>query len=137
MPVNELSNTMDLESTLIKAESLFRRFQRLVEAVDKKQNFPGPKRTSSILAAPAPVANTGQGKTKDTPDTNSGGSSSNRGRQAANRPSSKGNDPKSKTSMPSQEKVITPELRKLLSRTVEVLPRTMVAQKGDGMPANE
>ncbi|PFH57536.1 hypothetical protein XA68_14887 [Ophiocordyceps unilateralis] len=45
--VNELSNTMDLESTLIRAESLFRKFQRLVDAVDKRNNFPPPPSTSS------------------------------------------------------------------------------------------
>lgn len=32
------------------------------------------------------------------------------------------------------EKVITPELRKLLSRKVEILPRKTVAEHGDGMP---
>lgn len=46
--VNELANTMDLESTLMRAEALFRKFQRLVEAIDKKQNFPPPR------ASPAP-----------------------------------------------------------------------------------
>jgi hypothetical protein len=41
--VNELSNTIDLDETLIKAEALFRRFQRTVEAIDRKQTFPPPK----------------------------------------------------------------------------------------------
>jgi len=31
------------------------------------------------------------------------------------------------------EKVITPELRALLSRKVEVLPRKQVAKQGDGL----
>jgi hypothetical protein len=34
--VNELSNTIDLEQTLTKAEALFRRFQRTAEAIDRK-----------------------------------------------------------------------------------------------------
>lgn len=80
---------MDLESTLIRAEALYRKFQRLVEAVDKKQNFPAPKEGDS--------------------------SEANKGKQT-------------------EEKIISPELRRLLSRKVEVLSRTTVAQKGDGMP---
>ncbi len=38
--VNELSGTIDLQSTLLRAEGLFRRFERTVQAVDKKDNFP-------------------------------------------------------------------------------------------------
>ncbi|KAI9885469.1 MAG: hypothetical protein M1823_002737 [Watsoniomyces obsoletus] len=40
--VNELSSTIDLQSTLIRAEGLFHRFERTVQAVDKKDLFPGP-----------------------------------------------------------------------------------------------
>jgi hypothetical protein len=40
--VNELSGTIDLQSTLITAEALFNRFQRTVEAVDRKDHFPTP-----------------------------------------------------------------------------------------------
>ncbi|ROV90236.1 hypothetical protein VMCG_10261 [Cytospora schulzeri] len=50
--VNELSGTIDLESTLIRAEALFRKFQRLIEAIDKKPNFP-PPRISMATVAPA------------------------------------------------------------------------------------
>jgi hypothetical protein len=38
--INELSGTIDLQSTLLRAEGLFRRFERTVQAVDKKDNFP-------------------------------------------------------------------------------------------------
>lgn len=65
---------MDLDSTLIRAESLFRKFQRMVEAVDKKDNFPTPSSSSSSQ--------------------------------------------KKKTA--EEEQIVTPELRKLLSRNVEV-----------------
>ena len=41
--MNELSNTIDLQSTLIRAEQLFRRFQKTVEALDKSNNFPVPE----------------------------------------------------------------------------------------------
>jgi TBC1 domain family member 15 len=84
--VNELSCTMDLESTLIRAEALFRKYQRLVEAIDKKGNFPGPRTSTSGTP----------GKNKET-------------------------------------RVITPELRQLLSRDVEILPRKEVAKLGDGL----
>ena len=33
---------MDLNSTLLRAQALFRRFQRTVDAIDKKHNFPLP-----------------------------------------------------------------------------------------------
>lgn len=100
--INDLSNHIDLESTLIRAESLFRRFQRLVEAVDKKQNFPGP-RPEGQLSSPGP----------------------------SSPPNNKGKTAQQDVEAP---KVITPELRKLLSREFEVLPRKTVAQKGEGMP---
>ncbi|KAG0160586.1 hypothetical protein PDIDSM_8116 [Penicillium digitatum] len=38
--INELSNTMDLVPLLTRAESLFHRFERSVQAIDKKENFP-------------------------------------------------------------------------------------------------
>ncbi|KAI1332071.1 GTPase-activating protein GYP7 [Xylariaceae sp. FL0255] len=106
--VNELSNTIDLESTLIRAEVLFRRFQRLVEAIDKKQNFPVPRTvrnasTSSVPKSqsppPAPPPNNGKGPEENT------------------------------------QKTISPELRKLLSRNVEILPRKVVHKQGDGFTA--
>ncbi|KAI9898581.1 hypothetical protein N3K66_006941 [Trichothecium roseum] len=100
--INELSNTMDLESTMMKAEALFRKFQRMVEAVDKKTNFPAPRKSGSPPGA--------SGKQQQQQQ-------------------------KGKKKAESEEpKVITPELRGLLSRNIEVLPRDTVAQKGDGMP---
>lgn len=100
--VNELSGTIDLESTLIRAEALFRRFQRLVEAVDKRDNFPPPR-------------------------TESPGQSN---ASTAKQPPPKG---KANTGSPNQERVITPELRKLLSRKVEFLEKKPKATlKADG-----
>ncbi|KND93855.1 GTPase-activating protein GYP7 [Tolypocladium ophioglossoides CBS 100239] len=115
--VNELSNTIDLESTLIRAESLFRRFQRMVEAIDKKQNFPAPRPAGP--SSPGPWPQQPQSPSSSTPAKDN--AAANKGKAAEE---------------PRQPKVITPELRKLLSRKVEVLPRKTVAQKGDGMPAN-
>lgn len=91
---------------MITAESLFLKFRRLVETVDKKGNFPPPRkeagRVSIVNGDPIPMIP---------------GANKNKGKDAE------------------PERVITPELRKLLSRNVEVLPRKTVAQKGDGMPS--
>jgi len=115
--VNELSNTIDLGSTLVRAEQLFRRFKRLVEAIDKKQNFPKPsKRPASSSSA--------------TPLPESEPSSSTPGRKSVDKGKTVVESSKAETI-----KVITPELRKLLSRTVEVLPRKEVRKKGDGFHA--
>ncbi|KAI1214823.1 RabGAP/TBC [Annulohypoxylon truncatum] len=102
--VNELSNTMDLELILIRAEALFRRFNRLIEAIDKKQNFPVPR---VIKDSPSP---------NSTPASGSSGASP---QPRANN----GKAPEEQT-----KKTITPELRKLLSRTIEVIPHTKKAQ---------
>ncbi|PHH68161.1 hypothetical protein CDD80_211 [Ophiocordyceps camponoti-rufipedis] len=56
--VNELANTMDLESTLLRAESLFRRFQRLVDAIDKRDNFPAPSSAAATAARDVQHRNT-------------------------------------------------------------------------------
>lgn len=86
-----------------------------MDAVDKKGNFPAPRplsqaAESSSSAAPtspkAPAQGAGAGR-----DTG----------KASAKPQSQ------------QQKVITPELRTLLSRKVEVLPRKEVAKKGDGL----
>ncbi|KAH6654957.1 rab-GTPase-TBC domain-containing protein [Truncatella angustata] len=114
--VNELSNTIDLESTLIRAEALFRRFQRRVEAIDKKQNFPKPRaqRTiSSSSSSSQPSAQEGQSQSQD---------------EAQNTGKAKEQD---------APRVISPELRKLLSRDVEVLERKVVQKSGDGFNAGK
>ncbi|KAI1814503.1 GTPase-activating protein GYP7 [Poronia punctata] len=103
--VNELSETIDLESTLIRAEALFRRFQRLVDAIDKKNNFPAPRMRADSSQRPSSPSQTGTG------------------RQANGK-------------APDQDKkAISPELRKLLSRKVEILPRNVVYKHGDGFTA--
>ncbi|KAF2970070.1 hypothetical protein GQX73_g3522 [Xylaria multiplex] len=104
--MNELSETIDLEPTLIRAEYLFRRFQRLIEAIDKKQNFPVPRMRpkssqTSIQSGSSPPPQQQNGKAPEQAD----------------------------------RKTISPELRKLLSRNVEVLPRKVVHKHGDGFAA--
>lgn len=126
--VNELSNTIDLDSTLIRAEALFKRFHRLVEAIDKKQNFPKPrvqrKPSTSSSSAGTPASAAAPPSSPPAPS-----SSSNAPQKS---PTSAG---KAKEE-DEQRKIISPELRKLLSRDIEVLPRKVVQKKGDGFTAD-
>lgn len=119
--VNELSNTIDLPSTLMRAQALFRRFQRTVEAVDKRNNFPTPtvrqRKPADKPASPKP--------------SNSGSTSAIDGRR---RPSSSaGLDGREEGQRRTKEKVISPELRQLLSRKVEVLDKKGVKEHGGGV----
>lgn len=117
--VNELSNTIDLNSTLLRAQALFRRFQRTVEAVDKRNNFPA-----------APVR---QRKPIDKPSSSRPGSSgAATGADGRRRPGSAAGEAESGKA---KEKVISPELRQLLSRKVEVLDKKAVAEHGGGIGA--
>lgn len=126
--VNELSGSIDLESTLIRAEALFRKFRRLIEAIDKKNNFPAPRFSLNTAAPslfpPRPSPPAANNNTDDRPTTPSGSTQQDQG--------NKGKQPEPPKSPGGRQKVITPELRKLLSREVVVLPRKEVAGKGDG-----
>ncbi|KAI9763166.1 MAG: GTPase activating protein [Geoglossum simile] len=99
--INELSTTIDLQSTLIRAEALFRRFQRTVEAIDKKSNFPPPKsiRQRKPLAASTPKVDPALGESSNS--ASGSDTTTAIGIAASNR-----------------EKVISPELRQLLKREV-------------------
>ncbi|RBQ69159.1 hypothetical protein VDGD_08400 [Verticillium dahliae] len=134
--VNELSNTMDLDSTLIRAEALFRRFKRLVEAVDKKGNFPPPRLQSAeeVIQSPEAARVRPASASANAPEDASASRLS-----AAAAAAAKGKSPAAKTDEPDEArpKIITPELRQLLSRKVEVLPRKTVANLGDGLPAEK
>ncbi|CZR60113.1 probable GTPase activating protein [Phialocephala subalpina] len=153
--VNELSNTIDLESTLIRAEALFRRFQRTVEAIDKKSNFPAPKlrhrvqnasvgSTQSLRSppsSPGATANTSGTNVVSVGGTNSGaGPSSPGARPGSGGRGVRGSVDKGKGKAKEDGEledqrplVISPELRELLSRKVEVLPRKVVAKTGEGL----
>lgn len=114
--MNELSGTMDLESTLVRAEALFRRFQRTIETIDKKGNFPS-----------APQAR--QRKSITSPPTSPGPSNTNG--QAATSATDKGKQPTGDDE--EEARVISPELRTLLSRKVEKLDKEDVVKHGGGV----
>jgi hypothetical protein len=109
---------MDLESTLVRAESLFKRFQRTVELVDKKGNFPS-----------APQAR--QRKQQAVTDASLAGASSSSTSQAV--ASSSGTDKGKQVEEEGEAKVISPELRALLSRKIEKLDKQEVADHGGGV----
>lgn len=106
--VNELSNTMDLVPILTRAESLFRRFERSVQAIDKKDNFPTApsahqrRPPSSSLDS---VQAAGKGKSPERPTI---GSSSGAQRPSALQSAIEKDKPK----------VISPELRELLRKDI-------------------
>ncbi|MCJ1460245.1 GTPase activating protein [Mycoblastus sanguinarius] len=109
--VNELSNTIDLASTLLRAQGLFRRFQRTVEAVDKRNNFPTPTVRQRKPADKAPSSR---------PASSGAATGADARRSEAEAGKAK-------------EKVISPELRNLLSRKVEVLDKKEIAEHGGGI----
>jgi len=111
--VNELSETMDLKQTLIRAEALFCRFRKAVEAVDKKDNFPNvPGR---VRKGKAPAIDSGPARvdTRISADANSKTPRTGSTTNVNSASTSTGN-----TSSDDNEVKITPELRNLLSRTI-------------------
>ncbi|KAF2640449.1 RabGAP/TBC [Massarina eburnea CBS 473.64] len=106
--VNELSGTMDLESTLVRAEHLFRRFQRIVETIDKKGNFPSAPQAKQRkpIASPGPSG---------SPDAQASTSATDKGKQP----------------MGDEEttRIISPELRVLLSRKFERVNKEDLAKQ--------
>ena len=116
---------MDLNSTLIRAEALFKRFQRLVDAVDKKGSFPAPR---ARLTQGGSGSSAGEsGSAAEPAAAAAGPASPGQARGAGKAPAQQGQQQQQQQ----VEKVITPELRGLLSRQVEVLPRKEV-RRGDG-----
>ncbi|CAK7199234.1 GTPase activating protein [Sporothrix eucalyptigena] len=137
--VNELSGTMDLESTMIRAEALFRRFQRLVEAVDKQHNFPAPRLKTTGSRRDA-AASTSEGTdmismTDNTQslseDASAGNTSSTPERSAVaagKAPAKPGSVPKPKPDDVPQ-RIITPDLRALLNRSIYVVPKNQAGSE--------
>ncbi|PYH48150.1 GTPase-activating protein GYP7 [Aspergillus saccharolyticus JOP 1030-1] len=106
--INELSNTMELIPILTRAESLFHRFERAVQAIDKKNNFPSPSPTTYQRKPNASTAeNNNKGKSPERPSQSTGFST---GSSATPGPS---NGPGDKDA-----KVISPELRQLFAKDI-------------------
>lgn len=136
--VNELSGTIELQETMVRAEGLFRRFERTVEAVDRKDRFPAP--SNEVLRQRRP----------DSPSSGKG-----LGGQERPQPGRKGKTPSQDTGVGSssandsrvgaavgqgigaaKEKVISPDLRLLLSRKVIELDRLEEGAEESGTRAS-
>ncbi|EAA31505.3 GTPase-activating protein GYP7 [Neurospora crassa] len=141
--VNELSTTIDLESTLIRAEALFQRFRRLVEAIDRKDHFPGPRRplstaSSSSVSAALADAEGSKSSSPPLPPRPQSGPRTASSPSAATTKDNKGKTTATATAEEDKaivEKIVTPALRKLLSREVEIIRAP--AREGAGYPTRE
>jgi len=146
--VNELSGKIDLPSTLLRAQSLFGRFQRTVEAIDKRNNFPTPtvrqrKPPSELESTVKPnTANPNAAKPVKKPNPFTSTTATTDTGTDARRASASGRRPPGTTTTMTasglvderpKERVISPELRGLLSRHVEVLEKKDVRQHGGGV----
>ena len=138
--INDLSGSIDLPSTLLRAQALFRRFQRTVEAIDKKKNFPAPglrqrrpsstndlsRRTSSASTAATPALVLGQKRPQSS--KGKGSASVSPPRETMGDPVIMGEGEVKKV----KEKIITPQLRGLLSKDIEKLDKKAVEEHGGG-----
>jgi hypothetical protein len=97
---------MDLESTLVRAESLFKRFQRTVEMIDKKGNFPSAPQARQRKLQAALVSGPG---------------------------SPSGTDQDKQVGEEGDVKVISSELRALLSRKIEKVDKKGIVKQGSGV----
>ena len=113
--VNELSNTIDLPSTLLRAQALFRRFQRTVDAVDKQRNFPTPsvRQRKPIKTAPS---NADAKQKPSAPARKPAAAGTGSDATGARQNSAADNEVM-------KDKVISDELRGLLSRKVTIMDK--------------
>jgi hypothetical protein len=112
--VNELSNTIDLPSTLVRAEALFRRFQRTVEAIDRKDHFPTPTLRQRKQISGGSLD---QGAEAVGHDGKAAASASASGSAA-------GQQGTTTTTTQQKERIVSPELRALLSREYSTVDKT-------------
>ena len=155
--VNELSGTIDLYSTLVRAETLFRRFQRTVEAIDKKSNFPTPSVRQRLPQPPSTTTTKpgADGRPRQTSQSSLDADARRKGNLAVimggpgpanTRRTSSGSGEASSSGRDKtvgdyvaegigaeKERVISPELRVLLSREVPKLDKTEVREHGGGV----
>lgn len=144
--VNELSGTIDLQSTLVRAEALFRKFQRTVETIDKKSNFPIPtvrQRLPQPPSSPTVTRPGADGKprqaSQSSMDTSAQrrssavGAGANAGRANTSGRERTVGEAVAEGAGVEKERVISSELRALLSREVPKLEKTEVREHGGGV----
>ncbi|GLB10005.1 GTPase activating protein [Aspergillus tubingensis] len=103
--INELSNTMELIPILTRAESLFHRFERAVQAIDKKNNFPAPAAHQRKPTQDSSTSTNNKGKSPQRPQSTAFSSGVSAGPSSA--PDSEG-----------ETKVVSPELRELFHKDI-------------------
>lgn len=132
---------MELEPILIRAEALFKRFQRTVETIDKKSNFPPPRviqrpnatHRSHSNPSSEPIGASSGTDAADNPYKGMTQDSSG----ARDGPGGKGKGKEEEEPTTPQGKIVSPELRELMSRKVQVLPRMVVRSKGEGLKQSQ
>lgn len=116
--MNDLSMTIDLEDTLVRAEVLFKRFKRTVDMIDRRQSEmePGTQVVGPSSSEPAPAtqapparANTNKTNAKANPKANNNQNNTNNQKDTAIR------------SHPAELPKISEELRRLLSREIVIV----------------
>lgn len=122
--INELSGTIELQEILFRAEGLFKRYERTVEAVDRKNAFPGPHDGSELRQRKQGDDTDGRATAANQSTTASASGTSSappsRSQQGQGKRPQKGKEAGTDTEM-GKEKVITPELRLLLSKKIITL----------------
>ncbi|EEH33536.2 GTPase-activating protein GYP7 [Paracoccidioides lutzii Pb01] len=126
--INDLSNTMELIPILSRAEALFHRFEKKVEAIDKKNHFPTPPVRRRIVTSPYNTIQSPSQSQSPSPGNTSQSTSRDRHRSAATSPLN--------SQRVDVERIITPELRGLMSKKVEVLDPEQVREHGGGTRRN-
>ncbi|KAL4898627.1 rab-GTPase-TBC domain-containing protein [Aspergillus ambiguus] len=106
--INELSNTMELVPILTRAESLFRRFDRAVQAIDKKNNFPAPAAHQRKPTTTPEASSPAKGKSPQRPPSTGYSSGVSAGPSSSPLPGDSSETPK----------VISPELRDLFRKDI-------------------
>lgn len=132
---------MELIPILSRAEALFHRFGKKVEAIDKRYNFPpAPARQRKV----ATTGGTTESQPPDTsqPEATSSSVEPRPGQPPQRSSSTSASGPTGPDCPPQQqqsqapavdkERVITPELRRLLSRKLEVMDAADVRKHGGG-----
>ncbi|EMC96351.1 hypothetical protein BAUCODRAFT_33679 [Baudoinia panamericana UAMH 10762] len=138
--VNELSGSIDLPSTLVRAEALFKRFQRVVEAIDRKSSFPAApvaRQRVPLPLPPPPATSPGVDGRPRQASAESGSGARRRSSSTAvavttGRERTVGDHVGAGVGA-EKERVVTPELRALLSREVPKLDKVEVRAHGGGV----
>lgn len=107
---------MELIPILTRAESLFHRFERAVQAIDKKNNFPAPAAHQRKPTQDSSASTNSKGKSPQRPQSTAFSSGVSAGPSSA--PDSEG-----------ETKVVSPELRELFHKDIPWARKSPSKQK--------